>query len=95
MITNTLMLKLKERNSDNIKKAQEVLLGMKGKIPELLDVEAKINIRSTAMSYDILLITKFNSMADFESYISHPVHVEVSKYVGEVLETGAAVCYES
>lgn len=28
------------------------------------------------------------------AYLVHPVHVEVSKYILRVMETGAAVCYE-
>lgn len=95
MITNNLLLKLKERNSENITKTRDVLLSMQGKIEPLLDVKVEVDIRQGASSYDIMLITKFNSMEDFDAYLVHPVHVEVSKYVGSVVETGAAVCYES
>ena len=34
-------------------------------------------------------------MEDFDAYLIHPVHIEVAQYIVGVLETGAAVCYES
>ncbi len=68
MIVNNLLLKLKERDNEDIAKARDVLLSMKGKIEVL---------------------------CDFDAYLVHPVHVEVSRYISRVLESGAAVCYES
>jgi hypothetical protein len=95
MITNNLLIKLKKRDSENIAKTRDVLLSMQGKIEPLRDLQVEVNIRPGVSSYDIILITKFASMEDLEAYLVHPVHVEVSKYIAGVLETGAAVCYES
>ncbi|HWR44252.1 Dabb family protein [Sporomusa sp.] len=95
MITNNLLLKLKQRDSENIAKTRDVLLSMQGRIETLRDLKVEVNIRHTASSYDLVLIAQFASMEDFEAYLVHPVHIEVSKYIASVLETGAAVCYES
>jgi hypothetical protein len=95
MITNNLLLKLKERNNENITKARDVLLSMQGKIEPLRDLKVEVNIRHTASSYDIVLIAQFASMEDFDAYLVHPLHIEVSKYIASVLEIGASVCYES
>lgn len=95
MITNNLLLKLKERNSETIVKTKEVLLSMRGKIEFLRDLQVEVDIRHGESSYDIILITKFASMEDFDAYLAHPVHIDVAKYIASVLETGAAVCYES
>jgi hypothetical protein len=95
MITNNLLLKLKDRNSENIAKTRDVLLSMQGKIETLRDLKVEVNTRYTELSYDIILIATFASMEDLNAYLVHPVHVEVSKYIAGVLETGAAVCYES
>ncbi|MDF2569742.1 MAG: Stress responsive alpha-beta barrel protein [Sporomusa sp.] len=95
MITNNLLLKLKQRDNKNIAKAKDILLSMQGSIETLRSVKVEVDIRHTASSYDIILITEFASMEDFEAYLVHPVHVEVSKYIASVLETGASVCYES
>ncbi|CAG9623497.1 Dabb family protein [Sutcliffiella rhizosphaerae] len=94
MITNTLLIKLKERNYDNIEKTKSVLLSMEGKIEALRGIQVQVDIRREETSYDILLITHFSSMEDMETYLIHPVHVEVSKYIASVLESGASVCFE-
>ena len=95
MITNNLLLKLKERNDENIAKTRDMLLSMQGKIEFLHNLKVEVDIRHGKSSYDIILITEFSSMEDFDAYLIHPVHIEVSKYIVGVLETGAAVCYES
>lgn len=45
--------------------------------------------------HDILLITHFSSMEDIEVYLGYPVHVEVLKYFGSVIEFDASVCFEA
>lgn len=95
MIINTLLIKLKTRTGENIEKTRDVLASMKGKIDVLRDIRVEVNIRRGPSSNDILLITKFASMEDLEAYLVDPAHVEVSKYIGSVVDTAAAVCYES
>lgn len=94
MITNTLLIKLKERKHETIEKTKSVLLSMEGNIEVLRGIQVQSDIRHGASSYDILLITHFASMEDMETYLIDPVHVEVSKYIASVLESGASVCYE-
>ncbi|WP_238900569.1 Dabb family protein [Clostridium sp. YIM B02500] len=93
MIINNLLLKLKNRDIDNIKKTQEVLLNMRGKIEVLIDIQSEINIRPGESNYDIILITKFASLEDLDKYLIHPNHLEVAKFIGSVLDTQASVCY--
>ncbi|MBN7773603.1 Dabb family protein [Clostridium aminobutyricum] len=94
MIVNNVLLKLKDREEDNVKKAQAVLLGMKGKIEGLLDIQVETNLRPSSSAYDLLLITKFASLEDLDGYLVHPVHLEVATYIGGVLDTQASLCYE-
>ena len=93
MVINNLLLKLKNRDADNIKKTQEILLSMRGKIEVLIDIQAEINIRPGESNYDIILITKFASLKDLDKYLIHPNHLEVAKFIGSVLDTQASVCY--
>jgi hypothetical protein len=95
MITNVLLLKLKDRSYENITKAKDVLLGMKGKIEFLRGLRVDIDLRHGTSSYDIVLIADYDSMEDLNAYLVHPVHVEVGKYIASVLESQASVCYES
>lgn len=93
MVINNLLLKLKNRDADNIKKTQEILLSMRGKIEVLIDIQAEINIRPGESNYDLILITKFASLEDLDKYLIHPNHLEVAKFIGSVLDTQASVCY--
>lgn len=95
MITNNLLLKLKKRNIENIAETREVLLSMQEKIEFLRDLKVEVDMRHGESSYDIMLIAQFASMGDYDAYLAHPVHVEVAKYIEGVLESAAAVCYES
>lgn len=95
MITNTQLLKLKDKSGENIAKARDVLLSMQGKIEFLRDLKVEVNIRQGSSFYDLLMSAQYDSLEDLEAYIIHPVHVEVAKYIAGVLETSAVVCYES
>lgn len=92
MVINNVLLKLKD--SDNAKEVQSVLLGMKGKIEVLIEIQVEENIRFGQSSYDLLLITKFASIEDMDRYLSHPIHLEVASYIGSVLDQQASLCYE-
>jgi len=93
MIINNVIIKLEERSNENIEKARNLLLSMKGKIEILRDIKVEVDIRQG--EYDILLITKFDSMEDLNSYLIHPVHLEVGKYIASVLKTQVSLCYKS
>ncbi|MFC5649737.1 hypothetical protein ACFPYJ_11510 [Paenibacillus solisilvae] len=41
-----------------------------------------------------MLITKFASMRDMETYLADPLHLQVAKFIGGVLDTQASVCCE-
>ncbi len=94
MIVNNVLIKLKSRDADSVKQTQDVLLSMNGKIGVLLDIQAEVNIRPDQANYDLILITKFASLEDLDMYLVHPVHLEVAKFIGSLLDTQASVCYE-
>ena len=92
MITHIVFFKLKD--SHNVKKASEVLQGLKGKIPQLRHMEVGIDILHSDRSYHLALVTKFDSLEDMKAYQIHPVHEEVSKYMASVRESSVTVDYE-
>jgi hypothetical protein len=94
MITYNLLIKLQDGSKENVDKARTVLLGMQGKIEYIRDLKVKVDIRRAETSYDIALIAKFDSMADYEAYLPHPVHMEVGNQLKNMLKAAAAVCYE-
>jgi hypothetical protein len=95
VIVNNLMFKLKKRDDETIAKVQDILLSMKGKIEFLCDIEVHPTIRKEPISYDLMMVTKYNSFKDFEGYVAHPAHVEVGKKIHDLVDSIAAVMYES
>ncbi|AJA46448.1 hypothetical protein CPAST_c03480 [Clostridium pasteurianum DSM 525 = ATCC 6013] len=93
MIVNNLFIRLKERNNENIEKTRVILLSMKGKIETLLDLKVEIDISKG--DYDLMLITKYNSINDLNAYLSHPVHIEVAKYIVNILDNQVSLRYKS
>jgi hypothetical protein len=95
MITHVVLFKLKDTSQKSVEKARDVLSGMKGKIPLLRHLEVGMDVLHSERSYDIALITRFDSMNDLKAYQMHPIHLEVAKYINSVKEASIAVDYES
>ncbi len=93
MITHVVLFKLKEPSPGNLEKTKEVLLNMKGKIPQLRDIVVGIDLVRSARSYDLALITKFASMEDLKIYQDHPLHQDVLAYMAVVRES--SICVDS
>ncbi|GIP32685.1 Dabb family protein [Paenibacillus sp. J2TS4] len=95
MITHIVFFKLKERTEAVVAETVQVLKNMEGKIPQLRYIEVGADVLHTERSYDIALVTKFDSLEDLDAYQVHPVHQEVIKYMSTVRESSVAVDYES
>ncbi len=94
MLTHIVLFKLKDRSPENIKKAADKLAGMEGKIPYLHHIEVGIDVLHSERSYDIALVTRFDSLEDMQSYQIHPLHKEVSEYMTSVRESSISVDYD-
>jgi hypothetical protein len=91
MLTHIVLFRLKEEAKGQASQLVERLLGMKGKIPQLLDIEAGVDVVHSGRSYDVALITRFASLADMQAYQVHPVHQEVLQFVREVTSESVSV----
>lgn len=95
MITHIVFFKLRDRSPRSVEKAKEILLSMKGKIPQLRHLEVGIDVLHSERSYDLALVTKFDSLEELDAYQKNPVHVQVAKYMTSVRESAVAVDYKS
>ena len=86
MVTHIVMFKLSEPTTGNLSITRDMLLSMNGKIDQLRHLEAGIDVIRSERSYDIALITKFDSLQDLQTYQIHPYHA------GEVIPHMKAVC---
>ena len=99
MVRHIVMFKLKEFASpaekqaklDEIKTRLEALID---KIDVLRKIEVKFNCNPEE-SWDLILITELDSLADVSTYANHPEHVAVAKGItGPVKADRACVDYE-
>lgn len=99
MVRHIVMFKLKEfatpaekqAKLDEIKTKLEALIN---KIDVLRKIEVKFNCNPEE-SWDLILITELDSLADVSTYANHPEHVAVAKgIIGPVKADRACVDYE-
>lgn len=95
MITHIVFFKLKDGSEENVARAAQVLKDMEGKIEVLKSIEVGIDVLHSERSYDIALITKFESMEALEVYQVHPVHKKIIEYMLQVREASISVDFES
>jgi hypothetical protein len=95
MITHIVLFKLADPSPENVQKTKEVLENMEGKIPQLKYIEVGVDVLRTERSFDLSLITKFDSLEDLNAYQVHPVHKEVIAFINTVKDKTIAVDYES
>jgi hypothetical protein len=93
MITHVVFFKLKDRSPEAVQATAQVLTNMEGKIPVLKSIEVGLDVLHSQRSYDIALITKFDSLEDLQAYDGHPVHLGVKEHMKQVLD-GTSVCVD-
>lgn len=95
MITHIVLFKLADPSAENLATTQAKLLSMQGKIAQLRHLEAGIDVVRSERSYDIALVTRFDSLSDLQEYQIHPYHAgEVIPHMKAVCSSIVAVDYE-
>jgi hypothetical protein len=99
MIHHVIMFKLKEFPSKDekletanvIKNALEAL---PAKIEQIKSFEIGINILESERAFDIVLVSKFNSLEDLKIYVDHKEHQNVVTLIRKYSEKTVSVDYE-
>lgn len=99
MINHVVLFKLKNYDSESekqnvISSIEDALLSLSGKIKELKHIEVGVNYELAAKSYDICLITHFETVSDLDIYRVHSDHVKVGELIGQHAVQRAAVDFE-
>lgn len=95
MVTHIVFFKLAEQTPEKIAAVRDKLLSMEGKITELRHLEAGIDVIRSERSYDVALITRFDSLADLQTYQVHPYHAgEVVPFIKANCSSIVAVDFE-
>lgn len=96
MITHIVLFKLTDPSQDALTAARNKLLSMQGVVQQLRHLEAGVDVIRSVRSYDIALVTRFDSLDDLQAYQIHPYHAgDVSPYMKSVCSSIAAVDFES
>lgn len=96
MFTHVVFFKLVESTKENVKYVSDILKGMDGNIPQLKEVEVGIDELRSERSYDISLITRFDSLEEMRAYQIHPYHInEVLGKIKPYLKATSVVDYNN
>ena len=92
MFNHIVLFKLKDFQNDLLKsevrdQIKIALLGLKDKIAELKHIEVGTNFELNGSSFDISLITRFDSKEGFEVYRDHTEHLKVVGLVRAMART--------
>lgn len=94
MIRHIVMFKIKDEFKEEIPQLVKNFYGMKGKIEGMTDLEAGADFLGSERSYDVALITEFETREAFDAYQNHPVHLPVKARMHEVRVSSVACDYE-
>ena len=98
MINHVVLFKLKDYSETEkpliIAEMKSLLEGLQGKIGELKYIEVGVNYELNTKSYDVVLLSHFNSIEDLDKYRVHPEHKKVLARFSELRLERAAVDFE-
>lgn len=99
MIKHVVMWKVKEKalgktKGENIMEIKNKLENLRVEIPEIVDMEVGINKESLTGSHNIVLYTSFKDESGLDAYQKHPRHLEVAKFMRQVVTDRTCVDYE-
>ncbi|WP_338552055.1 Dabb family protein [Paenibacillus sp. KS-LC4] len=95
MITHIVLFKLKDNSAESVETTAQVLRNMEGKIDELKSITVGLDVLHSERSYDIGLITTFESLDALAAYQIHPVHKKVIEHMTQVREASVSIDFES
>ena len=99
MISHVVLFKLKDFENEDQKavvrnKIKHALESLKDKIEELKYIEVGLDHQLNSPSFDICLITHFETLKDLDAYQVHPEHLKVVEVIKPNVLSRAAVDFE-
>ncbi len=95
MIKHIVCFKLKDNSKAKKAEARNTLLSMIGNVKWFKSIECGEDFLQSPRSYDIVLITTFDTKADLDEYQKDSYHVDVvKKYMHAHTDSSVAVDFE-
>ena len=79
---------------ENAQKLVEMIRQLPSAIPEVVELEVGHDISKSPASFEIGLLSKFQTAEDLETYRVHPAHQEVVAFLQKTTSARAVVDYE-
>ena len=96
MITHIVLFKLNDPRPETIAATRDLLVSMDGKVPQLRHLEVGVDLIRSERSYDIALVTRFDSLGELKAYQVDPYHAgTILPHMRSVCSAIVAVDYES
>ena len=96
MITHIVLFKLNDPRPDIMNATRDLLLSMDGNVPQLRYLEVGVDLIRSPRSYDIALVTRFDSLDELNAYQIDPYHVgTILPHMRSVASSIVAADYES
>lgn len=70
--------------SRNRNAVRDAFLGLRGRIPGLLELEIGIDTSHVDYACDLVLSTRFRDAQSLEGYATHPEHLRVKRELGDI-----------
>ena len=93
MIKHIVMWKLKNPADAGSFKAR--LDTCKGIVPGMHQFETAVRADGFEANCDVVLVSAFDDKAALQAYLEHPVHVEVSAFLGGLRDSRTVLDYET
>ncbi|MFW5748333.1 MAG: Dabb family protein [Chloroflexota bacterium] len=94
MINHVVMFKLAQKDRATAQELHDRLMALPDKIAQIRHYEVGINMLETPRSFDLVLISRFDSLAALSEYQAHPDHQAVLEFIRSVTSSIVAVDYE-
>ncbi len=92
MVRHTICFKLTDNSDEGKNKAKEVLLSMKGNVPQVREIDVYCDFLGSARSYDVILNVYLDDEKALDEYQKDKYHCDVVKtYMHSVTEKSVAV----
>lgn len=95
MIKHVVCFKLKDNSQIKCKMAKDILMSMKGKVPQVIDIAVGIDFLKSERSFDIVLEVVLKNKNALEEYQMDDYHCNTVKpYMHSVRTDSVSVDYE-
>jgi Stress responsive A/B Barrel Domain len=95
MLRHAVLVTLKPSVTDTyVSEVQDRVLALCHSIAEVQAVSCGRDLNLTSGSTDLAIVVDFDCVQDFDSYLAHPVHVELGRFLRDGVADRAVVDYE-